>query len=51
MTHIVSALYCPEGKRYEWHTDGRGATQLCAILQCMVRKPGGEWVDVKVEVK
>ena len=51
MTHTVSAFYCPDGKRYTWETDERGAKLLREALGQSVKQPGGEWVDMKVEVK
>jgi hypothetical protein len=47
---VVSAFYCPDGKRYEWRTDERGAKLLREMLENKAKQPGGKWVDVKVEV-
>jgi hypothetical protein len=44
--HVVSALYCPDGQRYEWRTDERGAELLRRAMAEQERKFGGEWVDV-----
>lgn len=50
MTHQVSATYCPDGRKYEWRTDARGAELLARVLQKLEKKQGGEWVDVRVGV-
>jgi hypothetical protein len=47
--HVVSALYCPDGRRYEWRTDQRGAELLRRVMAEQEREFGGEWVDVRVE--
>jgi hypothetical protein len=46
---LISALYCPDGQRYEWRTDERGAELLRRVMAEQERKFGGEWVDVRVE--
>jgi hypothetical protein len=47
-TTTVSALYCPDGRRYEWiAANERGAELLVRLLTDKAREPGGEWVDVE----
>src|ERR1017187_4066585 len=46
--YAVSALYCPDGRRYEWTAaDARGTELLARMLRGIAREVGGEWVDVK----
>lgn len=47
-THKVSATYCPDGRKYEWLSDGRGATLIYRVLRELESRAEGEWVDVSL---
>lgn len=52
-SYTVTALYCPTGKRHEWHANGPGAWDSAHRLAIALKETRGygsdlsDWVDVQ----